>query len=170
VAEWSIVFPKAPNRDRLLGAVEVGTVTARVRRVSTPRHHLVIRHSREYRDLADGEPRFAVAILDRLRERLDKCPDPGRIAMRSAFALTAVAALGIVSSSSAAFAQYDCDYFYQRCHGFVVPCSLDGVNPANHPSIFGNPVVAREQYGFVRSRDGAWHVVPNCVRGPYHGG
>jgi hypothetical protein len=45
----------------------------------------------------------------------------------------------------------------------VLPCSLDGVNPVHHPHIFGNPAVARS-YGFVRSRDGAWHVVPNCHR------
>jgi hypothetical protein len=41
--------------------------------------------------------------------------------------------------------------------GFVVPGSLDGVNPAYHPDIFGNPAVASE-YGFVRSRDGTWQV------------
>jgi hypothetical protein len=43
----------------------------------------------------------------------------------------------------------------------VVPCSLSGVNPAAHPEVFGNPVVAAS-YGFVRSRDGTWHVRPNC--------
>jgi hypothetical protein len=32
--------------------------------------------------------------------------------------------------------------------GFVIPCSLDGVNPVYHPRIFGNPAVASE-YGFV---------------------
>jgi hypothetical protein len=89
----------------------------------------------------------------------------------SALALAAtVAALGVLGRPSTALAQYDCDYFYRRCHGFVVPCSLDGVNPAVHPSIFGNPVLAREQFGFIRSRDGTWHVERNCVRGPYHGG
>jgi hypothetical protein len=41
--------------------------------------------------------------------------------------------------------------------GFVVPGSLDGVNPAYHRDIFGNPAVAAA-YGFVQSRDGAWHV------------
>jgi hypothetical protein len=45
--------------------------------------------------------------------------------------------------------------------GFVKPCSLDGVNPAYHPGIFGNRAVARS-YGFVQSRDGAWYVIPNC--------
>jgi hypothetical protein len=45
----------------------------------------------------------------------------------------------------------------------VVPCSLSGINPAAHPEIFGNPAVAAS-YGFVRSRDGTWHVRPNCRR------
>jgi hypothetical protein len=41
--------------------------------------------------------------------------------------------------------------------GYVVPGSLDGVNPAYHPDIFGNPAAAAA-YGFVQSRDGIWHV------------
>jgi hypothetical protein len=45
----------------------------------------------------------------------------------------------------------------------VTPCSLVGVNPAAHPEIFGNLAVAKS-YGFVRSRDGSWHVGPNCHR------
>ena len=45
--------------------------------------------------------------------------------------------------------------------GVVVRCSLNGVDPAYHPEIFGNPAVARS-YGFVRSRDGTWHVQANC--------
>jgi len=45
--------------------------------------------------------------------------------------------------------------------GVVVRCSLNGINPAYHPEIFGSPVVARS-YGFVRSRNGTWHVQPNC--------
>jgi hypothetical protein len=92
---------------------------------------------------------------------------------RTALALiAALAAPGFPSSTSAAWA-YDCDdYYYSpyRCRGFVTPCSLDGVNPAYHPSIFANPRIAREQYGFIRSPDGSWHVEKNCVRGPYHGG
>ena len=94
---------------------------------------------------------------------------------RSTLALIAtVAALDVLSSTSAARAFYDCDdnYYYTpyRCRGFVVPCSLDGVNPAYHPSIFGNPRIAREEYGFIRSRDGTWHIERNCVRGLYHVG
>lgn len=45
--------------------------------------------------------------------------------------------------------------------GAVVRCSLDGVNPAYHRDIFGNPAAAAS-YGFVQSRDGIWHVAPNC--------
>ena len=47
--------------------------------------------------------------------------------------------------------------------GAVTPCSLDGVNPAYHAKIFGNPAVARS-YGFVKAPDGSWHVLPNCHR------
>jgi hypothetical protein len=43
--------------------------------------------------------------------------------------------------------------------GYVMPGSLDGVNPAYHPGIFGNPAVARS-YGFVKSRNGTWQVQP----------
>jgi hypothetical protein len=46
--------------------------------------------------------------------------------------------------------------------GYVKPCSLDGVNPAYHPDIFGNPALARAYYGFVRGRDGTWQVENNC--------
>jgi hypothetical protein len=47
--------------------------------------------------------------------------------------------------------------------GAVVPCSLDGVNPAHHPEVFGNPATAAA-FGFVRSADGTWHVRPGCRR------
>jgi hypothetical protein len=46
--------------------------------------------------------------------------------------------------------------------GTVLRCNLDGINPVNHPEIFGNPAVAAS-YGFVRSRDGKWHAVRNCL-------
>ena len=49
--------------------------------------------------------------------------------------------------------------------GFVVPGSLDGVNPAYHPDIFGNPAVASE-YGFVRSRDGHY-ASTQATKTPY---
>jgi hypothetical protein len=89
---------------------------------------------------------------------------------RSALPLVgAVAAVGVMSSASAAWA-LDCDVYYPSCRGFVIPCSLDGVNPVHHRSIFGNPALARQMYGFIQAPDGTWHVEKNCVRGPYHGG
>jgi hypothetical protein len=89
---------------------------------------------------------------------------------RSALALiAAIAVPAALSSTSAAWAS-DCEDYLRPCRGFVIPCSLDGVNPAYHPSIFANPRVAREQYGFIQLRDGTWRVEANCVRGPYHGG
>jgi hypothetical protein len=59
-----------------------------------------------------------------------------------------------LGAASAALAHNDDEH-----GGFVMPGSLDGVNPAYHPGIFGNPAVARS-YGFVKSRDGSWHVQP----------
>jgi hypothetical protein len=50
-----------------------------------------------------------------------------------------------------------------RERGFVLPCSLDGVNPSYHPDIFGNPAVARS-FGFVQGPDHVWHVVSGCRR------
>jgi hypothetical protein len=44
----------------------------------------------------------------------------------------------------------------------VIPCSLYGINPVLHPNIFSNPVTAKA-FGFVRSRDGTWHVKENCI-------
>jgi len=67
-------------------------------------------------------------------------------------ALSAAVALSVLGTASA-LAGSD---RYPR-GGFVMPGSLDGVNPVYHPGIFGNPVVARA-YGFVQSRDGTWHV------------
>ena len=43
----------------------------------------------------------------------------------------------------------------------VLPCSLSGVNPADHPHIFGNPRAAAA-YGFVKGPNGRWKVKPNC--------
>jgi hypothetical protein len=51
----------------------------------------------------------------------------------------------------------------------VVPCSLDGVNPVHHPSIFGNPAFAKTYYGFVQGRDHAWYVEPNCRKPAFIG-
>ncbi|HLH96116.1 MAG TPA: hypothetical protein VKW08_13465 [Xanthobacteraceae bacterium] len=74
---------------------------------------------------------------------------------RSLIALAA--GLIVLGAVPAAQAQYN----YGWKGGFVKPCSLDGVNPAYHPDIFGNPEVARS-YGFVRGRDGRWQVSPAC--------
>jgi hypothetical protein len=84
--------------------------------------------------------------------------------------LATLIGLYALSGNSAAWAFSDCDNYYHSCRGFVVPCSLDGVNPIYHPSIFGNPAIARQDYGFIRSPDGTWHVEKNCVRGLHHGG
>jgi hypothetical protein len=66
----------------------------------------------------------------------------------------ALATALIIGTASAALAN---DSGENNMGGFVMPGSLDGVNPAYHPGIFGNPAVARS-YGFVKSRDGNWHV------------
>ena len=74
-----------------------------------------------------------------------------------------VSILGISSAAGSS-----CREDPSQCGGFVVPCSLDGVNPVHHPHIFGNPALAYRIYGFVRARDGAWLVERNCVRGLNH--
>jgi hypothetical protein len=76
-----------------------------------------------------------------------------------AFALTT--ALGILGAASAAVGSDRSDRGRDR--GYVLRCSLVGVNPVFHPDIFGNAGTAYA-YGFVRSRDGAWQVRPNCHR------
>jgi hypothetical protein len=82
---------------------------------------------------------------------------------RKAFvALAVTTAMGILGAASPAAGSDRSDRGRDR-YGSVVPCSLDGVNPAYHPEIFGSPAAA-SAYGFVRSRDGAWQVRPNCHR------
>jgi hypothetical protein len=75
-------------------------------------------------------------------------------------ALALTAGLGILGAASAAAGDRN-DRGRER--GSVVPCSLVGVNPVYHPEIFGNASAAYA-FGFVRSRDGAWQVRPNCHR------
>jgi hypothetical protein len=71
-------------------------------------------------------------------------------------------ALAVLGTSSAAWPNSD-DFDGRNFRGgYVKPCSLDGVNPAYHRDIFGNPALARGVYGFVQARDGSWHVGPNC--------
>jgi hypothetical protein len=78
-------------------------------------------------------------------------------------ALAIITALGVLGAAPAVASKDDIDKRGER-GGTVVPCSLSGVNPALHPEIFGNPAVAARDYGFVKSRDGTWQVVPNCHR------
>jgi hypothetical protein len=80
-----------------------------------------------------------------------------------AFVAFAVTALGVLGSAPAVASKDDIDTRGER-GGSVRPCSLDGVNPAHHPEIFDNPAVAAREYGFVKSRDGAWQVGPNYHR------
>jgi hypothetical protein len=76
-------------------------------------------------------------------------------------ALRTLAILAVLCSAYAARSQV---IGVPKAGGFVKPCSLDGVNPVAHPEIFGNPALALREYGFVRARDGSWHVIPNCRR------
>jgi len=80
---------------------------------------------------------------------------------KNAFVVVAITtAVGVLGTASAAASDRgDRD----RERGSVVPCSLAGVNPVYHPDIFGNAATAYA-FGFVRSRDGAWQVRPNCHR------
>jgi hypothetical protein len=75
-------------------------------------------------------------------------------------ALAVITALSILGTASAV-AGSDRDRGRER--GYVVACSLVGVNPVYHPDIFGNAATAYA-FGFVRSRGGTWQVVPNCHR------
>jgi hypothetical protein len=82
---------------------------------------------------------------------------------KTKIAFAAALILGTASTALAVEADRDED----DQGGFVIPCSLDGVNPVYHHGIFGNAAIARE-FGFAKSRDGSWQVERNCVRGPYH--
>lgn len=78
--------------------------------------------------------------------------------MIRAFAVIAMsAALGLLATSSATAS----DHRHDR--GFVMPCSLDGINPVFHSDIFGNSAAARS-YGFVRSPDGTRQLHKDCQR------
>jgi hypothetical protein len=82
--------------------------------------------------------------------------------MRSKKALFVLAAAGLLGATSAAWPFVPSEGDRKEFQGgYVKPCSLDGVNPAAHPGIFGNPVVARS-YGFYVGPDRRWHVIPNC--------
>jgi hypothetical protein len=79
---------------------------------------------------------------------------------KNAFVALVITAMGVLGAASAV-ARDDVDTRGER-GGSVMPCSLSGVNPAVHPEIFGNPAVAAKEYGFVKTRDGIWHVQDNC--------
>jgi hypothetical protein len=85
-------------------------------------------------------------------------------------AMVAIVCPAVLSASSARadWWWYSSRGGYEYRGGFVKPCSLDGVNPAHHPGIFGNPAFARSIYGFVQSRDGTWYVEKSCTRGLDH--
>jgi hypothetical protein len=73
-----------------------------------------------------------------------------------ALVVAAITALGVLGAASAAASDHNGNQ--DRPRAYVLPCSLDGLNPVYHPEIFGNPAVAAREYGFVQSRDGVWHV------------
>jgi hypothetical protein len=77
-------------------------------------------------------------------------------------ATRALAAAASLACAASAFARDDDPKDRDRTGG-VLACSLDGVNPALHPEIFGNPATAR-QLGFYQTPDHVWHVVPGCHR------
>ena len=78
-------------------------------------------------------------------------------------ALAAATALGILGTAPAVANDMGDRGHGGEDGGSVTPCSLAGINPTHHPEIFGKPAVAAS-YGFVRSRDGTWQVMPNCHR------
>jgi hypothetical protein len=82
---------------------------------------------------------------------------------KATLGLAFVTALGILAAATASGNEDRPDRGDDR-GGSVTPCNLAGVNPAHHPEIFGNPAVAAREYGFIKSRDGTWHVEPNRHR------
>jgi cobalamin biosynthesis protein CbiD len=81
---------------------------------------------------------------------------------KSMIALPVAIILSVLGLASAALARMPPSDNEDQTRGFVIWCSLDGVNPVYHPSIFGNPAVARS-YGFVQWPDHTWHVQSNCL-------
>jgi hypothetical protein len=73
---------------------------------------------------------------------------------KTRIALAAALVLGTLGTASAALAAQGDD------RGSVMPGSMDGVNPAYHPDIFGNPNTARA-YGFVETPHG-WAAAPKA--------
>jgi hypothetical protein len=77
---------------------------------------------------------------------------------KSKIALAAALVLGTASAALVADSNID------PGGGYVMPGGLDGVNPAFHPGIFGNPAIAKT-YGFIQLSDGTWHVQANSHQG-----
>jgi hypothetical protein len=69
----------------------------------------------------------------------------------------------VVSVLGAAAMATDRDDHGQERGGAVTRCSLDGVNPALHPEVFGNAATA-ESFGFYQAPDHTWHVRADCRR------
>jgi hypothetical protein len=63
----------------------------------------------------------------------------------------------IIGTASAALAG---DSSSEPSGGYVVPGSMDGVNPAYHPGIFRNAETAKA-YGFVQTQHG-WTAAPTA--------
>jgi hypothetical protein len=82
------------------------------------------------------------------------------IAMNGTNALVALAAAAAITLGAASATPSDHGSGRER-GGAVRPCSLDGVNPAYHPDIFGNPGAARS-FGFVLGPDRVWRVRRDC--------
>jgi hypothetical protein len=76
-------------------------------------------------------------------------------ALAALAAAAVVAVLGVTSATATDRAPG------RELGGAVRQCSLDGVNPAYHPDIFGNPAAARS-YGFVLGPDHVWRVRADC--------
>jgi len=79
---------------------------------------------------------------------------------KACVALAVTTAVGVLVATSAAAVDKDQP---GDTRGNVRPCSLDGVNPAYHPRIFGNAAAARS-YGFVQGRDRYWRLQESCRR------
>jgi len=71
--------------------------------------------------------------------------------------VTAMSVLGAAAMAN------DRDDHGQERGGAVVRCSLEGVNPAVHPEVFGNAATA-ESFGFFQAADHTWHVRADCRR------
>lgn len=86
----------------------------------------------------------------------------GNMKRRKAFGALAITA-GLCVLGAASAAANDRNDRGRDRGGSVMPCSLDGVNPAHHPEIFGNAAAA-QSFGFVQGPGGTWHVRADCRR------